>query len=241
MLGAKRHVIQIEKVSLHIGDSILLDRISLDAPETRIAVIGRNGSGKSSLVRILGGLIKPTEGSALIDKCDVYADRKGALRTIGIIFQNPDHQIIFPTVGEEIRFGLTQLGQSKAEAHKAVLSILQTFGKSDWLDRSVSTLSQGQRHLVCLLSVLVMKPKVILLDEAFAGLDIPTKQAIERILANLPQTIVQITHDLDAIRDYERVIWLERGKVAGDGTPQDIIPAYIKHMTEQDDAFADLS
>ena len=232
-------MIQIQSLSCQYGDKTVLDAITLELTEARVGVVGRNGSGKSTLARAISGLIRPEQGRISINGIDVLNDRKSALSAVGILFQNPDHQIIFPTVEEEISFGLRQLGQSKADATAKTGEILGSFGKSDWAKRPVSTLSQGQRHLVCLMSVLAMAPSVIILDEPFSGLDIPTTRALQKRLNQLDQTLIHITHDPAVITDYDRVLWIEGGKIIADGAPEVVLPEYLRVM-EADDAGAHL-
>ena len=232
-------MIQIQSLSCQYGDKTVLDAITLELIEARVGIVGRNGSGKSTLTQAISGLIRPEQGRILIDGIDVLNDRKSALSAVGILFQNPDHQIIFPTVEEEISFGLRQLGQSKADATAKTGEILGSFGKSDWAKHPVSTLSQGQRHLVCLMSVLAMAPSVIILDEPFSGLDIPTTRALQKRLNQLDQTLIHITHDPAVIADYDRVLWIEGGKIIADGAPETVLPEYLRVM-EVDDAGAHL-
>ena len=120
--------IQLEKVSLDFDGYPVLSDLSLSTTEKRIAVIGRNGSGKSTLARLICGLIAPSEGCVTVDGIDVLNDRKMAVQTVGLLFQNPDHQIIFPTVIEEISFGLRQIGQPSETANDQAKSILNQFG-----------------------------------------------------------------------------------------------------------------
>lgn len=223
------------------GKRCILNLPELKIQERRVGVIGRNGSGKTSFVRILAGLLKPDEGAVKINGSDMFRDRKAAIREVGILFQNPDHQIIFPTVGEEITFGLKQLGQSGDNLVDNCRMILRRFGKDDWYDRPVHALSGGQRHLVCLMSVLAMTPGTILLDEPFAGLDIPTTRALNRAIDGLKEQVIMITHDPDRLQNFDRIIWIENGEIGTDGTPDDVLPLYLKAMnTEGKDAFADL-
>ena len=224
--------IQFENVSLSLNARELLKGVSLDIQEQRVGVIGRNGSGKTSFARLLCGLLAPSSGRARVNGNDLLKHRAAALKTVGILFQNPDHQIIFPTVLEELSFGLTQQGQRKAEAMQNATKILQQFDRLDWAERTIATLSQGQRHLVCLLSVLAMAPPLLVLDEPFAGLDLPTKTYLQNLLYGLDQSVLHITHDLQALAEYERVIWLEKGQVAGDGLPKNIIPAFENAMAQ---------
>ena len=225
-------IIQFENVSLSLNARKLLNGVSLDIQEQRVGVIGRNRSGKTSFARMLCGLSAPSSGRVRVNGNDLFKHRAAALKTVGILFQNPDHQIIFPTVLEELSFGLMQQGQRKAEAMHNVTKILQQFDRLDWAERTIATLSQGQRHLVCLLSVLAMAPPLLVLDEPFAGLDLPTKTYLQNLLYGLNQSVLHITHDLQALTEYERVIWLEKGQVAGDGLPKNIIPAFENAMAQ---------
>ena len=156
--------VSIQGVSMAKSGRDILHKINIELTRGRVGLIGRNGSGKSTLARVVCGLIKPDQGCVLVDGVDVFIDRRQALDKVGILFQNPDHQIIFPTVIEEISFGLTQQGQSKDSARQMAKVALERFGQADWAERSISTLSQGQRHLVCLISLLAMQPAVIVLD-----------------------------------------------------------------------------
>ncbi|HMS94782.1 MAG TPA: ABC transporter ATP-binding protein, partial [Tabrizicola sp.] len=140
---------------------MLLD-LSLSLTEERIGVLGRNGSGKTTFLRLLAGLIAPDQGFVRVDGFDPFHDRRAALNGIGILFQNPDHQILFPTVEEELAFGLAQKGLSRAEALAEANSALQSEARAHWAKAPVTTLSQGQRHYLCLLSVLLMEPRTIL-------------------------------------------------------------------------------
>jgi biotin transport system ATP-binding protein len=224
--------IQFENVSLSLNARKLLNGVSIDIQEQRVGVIGRNGSGKTSFARLVSGLLAPSSGRVRVNGNDLFKHRAAALQTVGILFQNPDHQIIFPTVLEELSFGLTQQGQRKAEAMQNATKILQQFDRLDWAERSIATLSQGQRHLVCLLSVLAMAPPLLVLDEPFAGLDLPTKTYLQNLLYGLDQSVLHITHDLQALAKYERVIWLEKGQVVGDGLPKHIIPTFANAMAQ---------
>jgi len=224
--------IQFENVSLSLNARKLLNGVSLDIQEQRVGVIGRNGSGKTSFARLLSGLLAPSSGRVRVNGNDLFKHRAAALKTVGILFQNPDHQIIFPTVLEELSFGLTQQGQRKAEAMQNATKTLQQFDRLDWAERTIATLSQGQRHLVCLLSVLAMAPPLLVLDEPFAGLDLPTKTYLQNLLYGLDQSVLHITHDLQALAEYERVIWLEKGQVVGDGLPKHIIPNFENAMAQ---------
>jgi len=227
--------IEICSASVFYGKERILENLSLSIKEQRVGFIGRNGSGKTTLLRILAGLQELNNGKVLIDGTEVAKKRNEAIKKVGIIFQNPDHQIIFPTVGEELRFGLTQLGLSKDEADLKVIACLKQYDKVDWFERSISTLSQGQKHLVCLLSVLLMKPRVLLLDEPFTGIDIPTQLKLEHYLSSLKQTIIHVSHVPETFENYQRLIWMDEGIIQADGTPKTVIKKYRTAMKNYDE------
>ena len=227
--------IEICSASVFYGKERILENLSLSIKEQRVGFIGRNGSGKTTLLRILAGLQELNNGKVLIDGIEVAKKRKEAIKKVGIIFQNPDHQIIFPTVGEELRFGLTQLGLSKNEADLKVIACLKQYDKVDWFERSISTLSQGQKHLVCLLSVLLMKPRVLLLDEPFTGIDIPTQLKLEHYLSSLKQTIIHVSHVPETFENYQRLIWMDEGIIQADGRPKTVIEKYRTAMKNYDE------
>ena len=227
--------IEIYSASVLYGKERVLENISLSIREKRVGFIGRNGSGKTTLLRILAGLQELKNGKVLIDGTEVAKERKAAIKKVGIIFQNPDHQIIFPTVGEELRFGLTQLGLNRNDADLKVIACLKQYDKVDWFERSISTLSQGQKHLVCLLSVLLMKPRVLLLDEPFTGIDIPTKIKLEHYLSSLKQTIIHVSHVPETFENYQRLIWIDEGIVQADGIPKSVIKKYRDAMENYDE------
>jgi biotin transport system ATP-binding protein len=194
-------------------------------------------------LRLIAGLVAPQAGTVRVDGFDPYTDRKAALGGIGILFQNPDHQILFPTVEEELAFGLAQLGLSQSQALARANAALQAEARGHWAKAPVTNLSQGQRHYLCLLSVLLMAPRTILLDEPLAGLDLPTQGRLARRFASLPQRLVTITHDPHTVEACDRVVWLEAGRIAMDGSPGAVIPAFTAEMARigASDADADLS
>ena len=211
----------------------VLTDLSCSLSYQRVGIVGANGSGKSSLARLLLGLVRPNSGQISVHGVDVYRDRKAALATIGMIFQNPDHQIIFPTCEEELAFGLTQTGQNKTDARQSARDMLARYGRADWAPRSTQALSQGQRHFLCLMAVLIMQPKVLVLDEPYAGLDLATSMQLHRALEKLDQQIVLITHDLDVLADYDHVLWLDAGKLIDQGGPGDVLPRYKAEMQKR--------
>ncbi|SIO05150.1 energy-coupling factor ABC transporter ATP-binding protein [Vannielia litorea] len=231
--------IRLEEAGYGVAGREILQLLTLALGERRIGIVGRNGSGKSTLARLLAGLIAPTQGAVTVAGDDLFADRKAALARVGILFQNPDHQIIFPTCGEEVSFGLAQQGRREAEA--AARAALEGFGKGHWWARPVGSLSGGQRHLLCLISVLAMEPEWLILDEPFAGLDIPTTRALHRRLDAIAQRVVMISHDPAALEGFDRVIWLERGAVEADGPASVVLARFRAAMEGAGDDLTDLA
>ncbi|MCI4662603.1 MAG: energy-coupling factor ABC transporter ATP-binding protein [Neomegalonema sp.] len=207
-----------------------MNDITLSSSARRVAIVGCNGSGKSSLGRLITGLEAPDEGQVRVFGMDMATDRAQALMNVGLIFQNPDHQIIFPTVHEEIGFGLDNLALEAAEREDRIRSILARFSAQDWYDRPVTRLSQGQRHLVCLMSVLAMAPKLILLDEPYTGLDIPTAARMRRLLDDLEQHVVLITHDPQELRGFDELVWLDEGSLRAHGACESVLADFLEEM-----------
>ena len=231
--------IHLTNVGVSLSGSSVLHDITLSLTEARIGIVGRNGSGKTTLLRLIAGLIAPTTGTVAVDGFDPATDRKAALSSLGILFQNPDHQILFPTVEEELAFGLRQQGRSDSDALLAARAALATEGRAHWATAPASTLSQGQRHYLCLLTVLLMQPRTILLDEPFAGMDLPTQARITRRLAGLAQQLILISHDPATLATTDRVLWVERGQVQADGRPEIVLPSFIAAMARIGDSDAD--
>ncbi|WP_299025623.1 ABC transporter ATP-binding protein [uncultured Sulfitobacter sp.] len=223
-------LIELDAVDLTIDGRAILRGVSLRTDVRRVAVLGRNGSGKTTLARVMAGLQAPDAGLVRIAGVDVARARRDALGAVGILFQNPDHQIIFPTVSEELGFGLRQMGLGKIEVAAKVEQVLARFGKLAWHDAAIHQLSQGQRQLVCLMSILAMSPRVIVLDEPFAGLDIPTAMHLTRVLERAEPALVHITHDPRMIGSYDHVLWVDAGQVQMQGAPSTVVPAFETAM-----------
>ncbi len=211
--------------------------LNLEISEKRVGILGRNGSGKSTFARLVAGLYEPQLGVITVDGQNLAKDRKAALALVGIVFQNPDHQIIFPSVIEEIAFGFSQQGHKDAQARAQ--TVLEKYGIAAWKDRLITHLSQGQRHFIALISILEMQPAVLILDEPFTGLDIPTIMRLERVLAGFDGLILHITHETHLIADYDRAIWFEAGQVAADGAPKEVTQTYQSAMIEIGQSHAD--
>lgn len=223
-------MIEIAEVSLRRGARQLFDRLSLRLNERRIGLIGGNGSGKSSLLRLINGLLLPDSGEVHVGVDTTRSARDKVMAGFGFVFQNPDHQIIFPTVAEEIESGLTLRGLPRVDAKQAAQRLLVEHDCADWGACAIHELSEGQKQLVCILSALACQPHTLLLDECFASLDLRTRLELARTLRTLPQRQIMASHDLDLLAGFDRIIWLDDGHIRGDGTPCDIIPRYRAAM-----------
>jgi biotin transport system ATP-binding protein len=232
--------ITLTNVTYAVAGKPILSGLTARLTEHRIGIIGRNGSGKTTILRLIAGLIAPTSGTVTVSGLDPAGDRRGVVRALGILFQNPDHQILFPTVAEEIAFGLRQLGQTADAATAHALATLARHGRSHWHNAPTHSLSQGQRHYLCLMSVLAMQPDTILLDEPLAGLDLPTQARLKRAFDALPQRLVTITHDPAHLAGYDRVLWLEAGRIQMDGPPPQVLPAFCAAMDAEGAVDADI-
>ena len=222
--------IRLTDVSLAVPGKTLLQGVSVTLQARRIGLIGRNGSGKTTLLRLIAGLVAPSSGTVRLGDTDPFADRKAALSKIGILFQNPDHQILFPTVEEELAFGLTQQGMAQRAALARANAALAAQNRAEWAKAAVSTLSHGQKQWLCLQSILLMAPDTILLDEPFAALDLPTEFRLRRQLDALPQRLVTIAHRPEDLTGCDEVLWLEAGRIAGFGPPGQVLPAFGAEM-----------
>ncbi len=224
-------MIKLENVSVSFGKRTVLDSLSLDLNERRIAVIGANGSGKSTFARLLNGLALPTTGEVLVDGFNTRKKGRDVRRKVGFVFQNPDNQIVMPVVEEDLAFGMKNLGFSKAEIAAKTDKILARYNMSDLREHPAHLLSGGQKQLLAISGVLVMTPDIVVMDEPTTLLDLRNKRRVARAVDALEQMVITVTHDLDLITNYDRVIVIDEGRIFADGTPAGVIPAYQELMT----------
>jgi biotin transport system ATP-binding protein len=219
-------VIELRDVRHDFDGAPVLRGLNLRLAERRIAIIGDNGSGKSTLARMLNGLLLPRAGAVLIDGVSTRDDPVAARAAVGLVFQNPEHQIVMPTVEEDLAFGPRNLNLPREEVAARVDDLLARYGFSEKRTQPAHLLSGGEKKLLSILSVVIMRPRTIVFDEPMTSLDRRNRARIARVMADLPQQLITITHDLDLIGDYDRAILLVRGEVAADGPPQDVITRY---------------
>lgn len=225
---------ELQDIHLRRGQTPVFAGLHLQLHEARIGLIGFNGAGKTSLLRMLAGLDVPQQGRIVRQGETLHSAERGHApsRRVGLMFQNPDDQIIFPTVQEELQLSWRSAhpGSSRAQAAQAVADFLQQRGLAHWAERAVGSLSQGQRQWVCWLAMRVAQPEVLLLDEPYASLDLPGQLRLAADIAACPQQVLVSTHVLDYVRDYPRVLWLEQGQLRLDGPGQQVCAAYEAHV-----------
>jgi biotin transport system ATP-binding protein len=185
-------------------------------------LIGDNGAGKSSLFRLICGLDQPQSGQVHLPA----SKANDAAPFVGMMFQNSDEQIIFPTVEEELALSLRHLHLSRADAQTHARTWLATRGLADWAPRAIGSLSQGQRQHVCWLALLIGGHQTLLLDEPFSSLDLPGQALLRQEIAAAKLQIIVSTHVLDHVRHFERVVWLDRGRVRADGLGAEVCAQY---------------
>jgi biotin transport system ATP-binding protein len=219
-------MIRLEGVSHRYGERVVLRDVDLALDERRVAVIGANGSGKSTLARLLNGLVLPTEGRVLVDGLDTRRDGAAVRRRVGFVFTDPDAQIVMPTVAEDIGFSLRRGGFSRDERDRRVSAVLDRFGLAEHADQPAHLLSGGQKQLLALAAVLVTEPAVLVCDEPTTLHDLRNAALVARLLAGLQQQVVLVTHHLDLVEGYDRVLVVDAGHVVHDGPPADAVAAY---------------
>jgi biotin transport system ATP-binding protein len=227
-------MIEVEEVTHvygegHGGRTVLRD-VSVVLAERRIGIVGANGSGKSTFARMLNGLVVPTTGRVRVDGLDTRTDGRKVRRRVGFCFTNPDAQIVMPTVREDVAFGLRRRGLSRDGVHERVTAVLERFGLASHADHPAHLLSGGQKQLLALASVLVTEPAVIVLDEPTTLLDLRNARLVTDHLARLDQQVVLVTHHLELLGGYDRVLVLDQGHLVHDGPPEPAVAAYRRLM-----------
>ena len=193
-----------------------------------VAVLGHNGSGKSTLAKLLNGLYLPTEGNVVICGCDTREDELiwEIRRKAGMIFQNPDNQIVATVVREDVAFGLENLGVPTDEMIPRIESALSTVRMSSFADSSPHMLSGGQKQRVAIAGILAMEPSVIIADEATAMLDPSGRKEVFDTIRQLNRdkgiTVVWITHFMEEAALADRILVVSDGQIVESGTPREI-------------------
>ncbi len=221
-------MIEFEGVAHRYGDRTVLSEVNLRLDEHRVAFVGANGSGKSTLARMINGLVLPTTGRVLVNGLDPARHGRTVRRQVGFVFTNPDSQIVMPTAGEDVAFSLRRSGLSKKDRAARAAELLAAYGLDGYADHPAHQLSGGQKQLLALCSMLVLEPDVLVCDEPTTLLDLRNKRRFVRVLEDLEQQVVLVTHDLDLLGDFDRVIVLDEGRVVADDDPEPALRYYRK-------------
>lgn len=217
-------------VNVAFDELQVLSNINLTLTERRIGIIGANGGGKSTLVRLINGLADPTSGSVSVDGLDVAAKGKEVRRKVGFVFSDAENQIVMPTVADDIAFSLRRMKLPKEEKKQRVAHMLKRFGLENHADHSPHQLSGGQKQLLALASVLILEPDLIIADEPTTLLDMINRRKISSVFAELDQQLIVVTHDLDFLTGFDRVLCIDDHHVVADGAPDEVIGYYEKLM-----------
>lgn len=206
-----------------------LDDVSLVIQDgEHIAVLGHNGCGKSTLAKHLNALLLPTEGTVEVDAVDTAneADLWTIRQTVGMVFQNPDNQLVATTVEEDVAFGPENIGMDPVLIRQRVDEALELVGMTEFKEKEPHLLSGGQKQRIAIAGVIAMRPKYIVFDEATAMLDPQGRREVMETIQHLNRkeglTVVNITHFMEEAVLADRVIVMEHGKIALSGTPRDV-------------------
>lgn len=219
-----------EKTSSDNGQKVrVLENFNLSIEKgSFVAVLGHNGSGKSTVAKLTNGILFPDSGQIFVDGQQVAEDDTifDIRRKVGMVFQNPDNQIVSSIVEEDVAFGVENLGVPSDECRKRVDEALKTVGMYEYRTKSPSKLSGGQKQRVAVAGIIAMKPQCIVLDEPTAMLDPSGRKEVMDTIKKLNReegiTIVLITHYMDEAVQADRVVVIDDGKIRMDGTPQTV-------------------
>ena len=204
----------LQNITLRRNDQLLFQNLDLRLTAHRTGLVGLNGSGKTSLLRLVMGLEEPEQG------------RLENTKPVGLVFQSPNQQILFPTVMEELCFGQLERGKGPEQVEAKAKALANAHGAEHLLKRSTYECSEGEKQLVCILAVLMDEPQVLLFDEPFASLDARATRAMMRLIEKLPQQVVMASHNLDLLDDFDELVWMDGGQVKMQGPVRQVREAF---------------
>lgn len=218
--------IHFDQTELRYGARVALQPLTLDLDDQRIGVIGLNGSGKTSFARLLTGLVAPTSGHVTLDGLDTVKDIKAIRQKTGFIFQNPGNQIILPIIRDDIALGPQSRGLAKDAVNAEVEAVLARFAIQHLAERRPHELSGGELQLAALAAVVVNKPELIVFDEPTNQLDLKNRAIVKAAIEALPEQAIVISHDLELIHDFPRVLVFHESRLAHDGPGHEAVTSY---------------
>lgn len=208
------------------GEVQLLAPTSAVLTEQRVALIGPNGSGKSTMARLVNGLVPAATGRVVVDGRDVAKEGREVRRHVAFAFTDPSAQLVMPTAVEDVALSLRHRHRDRGEREAAARSVLAAYGLEALAERSVHTLSGGQRQLLALAGVLATDPDVLVADEPTTLLDLANSRHVGDLLLSLRQQLLLVTHDLDLALRCERALLIDGGRVVADGDPAEVVAHY---------------
>lgn len=223
-------LIEFEGASVSYEGTQVLAPLTVRLSERRIGIIGSNGSGKSTTVRLINGLIEPSSGRVLIDGKSPSTHGKEIRRRVGFVFSDAESQIVMPRVADDVAFSLRRLKLPRDEVRARTAAALERFGLSELAEHSPHTLSGGEKQLLALASVLVTEPDTVIADEPTTLLDLRNRRRLIREFEALEQQVIVVTHDLDMLRDFDRVLVIDEAHLVCDAAPDEAIAHYLDLM-----------
>ena len=223
-------LIEFRGAAVAYGGEQILAPLTVSLSEQRIGIIGSNGSGKSTTVRLINGLIEPTSGQVLYDGLTPDKRGKDIRKRVGFVFSDAESQIVMPRVSDDVAFSLRRFKLPREEVKRRVAEALERFELTDRAENSPHTLSGGEKQMLALASVLVIEPDTIIADEPTTLLDLRNRRRIVRELMSLDQQLIVVTHDLEMLRGFDRVLVIDDGALAYDGGPDAAIAFYTDLM-----------
>lgn len=212
------------------GERTLLAPTDLVLSEHRIGVIGANGSGKSTMARMLNGLVLPTTGTVLVDDLDVRRNSVAVRRQVGFCFTDPAAQLVMPTCVEDIELSLRRRERNTTRRRELAMAVLTENGLGDHAHDSVHSLSGGQKQMLALAGVLAVEPSVVVADEPTTLLDLANTRRVADLLFAMPQQLVMVTHDLDLAARCDRVLVISDARISFDGAPHEAVEHYVSSV-----------
>jgi biotin transport system ATP-binding protein len=219
--------IRVAAADLRLGETDVLRDVTVDLAARTVAVIGENGSGKSTFARLIGGLVRPTGGTISILGLDAVRHAAELRRRTALVFSNPDAQIVMPTVAEDVAFSLRAERMPPADVRERVAAALARFGLTPLADRSAHDLSGGQKQLLALCGAFVRRPDLVIADEPTAYLDARNARRVaDHLLEDAGHRLLLVTHDLALAQRCEQAVLFAGGRAVAVGEPAAVVAEY---------------
>lgn len=230
-MSERAATLRCDRVVARLGDREVLRDVTLDLDARTTAIIGDNGSGKSTFARLIAGLVRRTSGELAVLGLDPERDAADLRRRVALVLSNPDVQIIMPTVAEDVALSLRPLRLAHEERNRRVAAVLERFGLDALADRPAHDLSGGQKQLLALAGAFVRAPDLVVADEPTAFLDARNARTVaDHLLADTGHALVVVTHDLALARRCERAVLFEDGGVVASGIAADVVGRYERAL-----------